>query len=157
MVERSFGFSYNFFTVALHIQRLKAPAKERATAHYFYLEKNERPDQVLLVHRTNFKAKQAASSPEAQSDAELKAEMMRQLLPPSSHPVGYKNGENTFLFDNLLGCVYIIHRLPASLEALYKKYEGNPAAAEMTFSRTNVPYEEFFRCDVEYFKVSSTT
>lgn len=154
MVERSFGFSYNFFTVALHIQRLKAPAKERATAHYFYLEKNERPDQVLLVHRTNFKAKQAG---EAQSDAELKAEMMRQLLPPSSHPVGYKNGENTFLFDNLLGCVYIIHRLPASLEALYKKYEGNPAAAEMTFSRTNVPYEEFFRCDVEYFKVSSKT
>lgn len=106
---------------------------EQSKLPFFYLEKTERSDQVRLVHRRHYGKNRSGTEEE------------RQLLPPKSHPVGFRSGGNTFLFDSQLGCVYILTQLPSSLTKAYQETEE-----DLTISRKSLPFEEFFKCGNDY-------
>ena len=49
---------------------------------------------------------------------------------------------DAYLFDTVLGCVYIIQKMPASLNDAFSSRSQN-----LVLKRSNVPYERFFNCN----------
>ena len=135
-ISRPWTWSFHLYTVNFNLHRHKADIVDRTRAYFYYLEKTSKPNEVRLVHRRNY-ASPRPGSPQ-----------QRPLLSPSQRPIGYKSGPNTFLFDTVLGCVYVIRGMPNSLEAAYEK-----SRSDLILERKNIPYEDFFKCNVDYFKV----
>ena len=116
--------------------------EQPAPAVYYLIQRTALPNEALLVKGGNNQEEEDVSTSDKYSPTRsLFGGVDKQYL-----PVGYRHGKYTFLFDQLLGCVYRLE-LEQGLDL------GTKSLALIRVKRTNIPYERFFRCSVERFPV----
>lgn len=86
---------------ALH--RLDANEETRAKAPFYYLEKTQRPSEVVLVHRANIDVPRD-NDVVTRRPGDLRVRSLFTEL-----PVGYRHLGKVYLMDVALGCVYVIN------------------------------------------------
>lgn len=97
---------------------------EHINKDYFYMLKTNRSDNVMLKKRTD--------------------NMNNKFLQDSKQQIfmnlakGFRHNGDVYLFDSLVGCVYIIHNFTMKL--------SEEKRDTILLKRTNVPYERFFHC-----------
>ena len=125
--------------MALNVHRYNASITERTHAAFYYLEKTEKTDDVLLVHRRNINRPRPSDMVTRRPGDPRSRKLMSQL------PVGYRFNGSIYLFDSRLGCVYMI----GDFGQLGPEYVRDPPKDQYR-ARKNIPYERFFRCGDEF-------
>lgn len=117
--------NYGNFEVDIQRTAKRGDLKDDSLSHQFYfIERGDMVNKVVLVPRMERKKK--------------KGNPKRQLM--SSVPRGYCLGSDVFLFDTLLGCVYIIRNLNMSLAKTKKRTEV------ISLTMDSIPLEQFIIC-----------
>lgn len=95
---------------------------------YYYIQITDNPNKLLLVHPSRYEKSNEETF------------LLHRL------PFGYseKSTRKLYLFDSLIGCVYIIHPMPPSLRKLFN-YQSN-----IELTRTNIPFEKWFSCSDKF-------
>ncbi len=132
-------------TFEVYLKRIDPDKKQKdnpAPPNYYLIQRTTTADEVLLVQGGGNEEEGADPTSEKYSPTRSLFGGMDKYL-----PVGYRYGKKyTFLFDQMLGCVYRLeheHGLDLSIKA----------KRQIRLKRTNIPYERFFRCSSEHFPV----
>ena len=114
-----------------------------APPNYYHIQRTTTADEVLLVQGGGNEKEEAETDPSAEKYSPTRSLFggMDKYL-----PVGYRHGKYTFLFDQMLGCVY-------RLEHEHSLKLDSKSEPLIRLKRTNIPYERFFRCSSEHFPV----
>ena len=127
---------YPFEVIDITDTTLQFPNDKINEVEFYYLEKTDRSDEIIFLHRFSHQSVRITRSAEENRN--------RQLFSDEHElPVGFRNNTNVYLFDSNLGCVHVITPV-SSLKS------SDPRLKDIIRKRVNIPYEQFFECDSSF-------